>query len=286
MDISAILGEIDALSSGKRLMSISTDEERFVLPVTPWKYSVQLGQNNKTVDILDAGEMLVFGHRKLHRLKFSCFFPDLSHKYPYVLNDQYSPRECIEILNKFKMDEAPVHVILTDSPINQFFAINDISFREKDGSRDIDYDIDLIEYRDWTDPENTDYVKKVNNITGLRDRSGIRTTSSIQSFLENVTKDVQEVVKSITGSSGSIKSGGGKSDGTQELKDIANTYMAFSTGNFSPSSIASIGRVASNPIGVVKSGLKGVTNVVKSAVKSVGGAVGSVFKGIGSIFKW
>lgn len=269
MDISTILDEVST-ATGKRLMSISTDEERFVLPVTPWKYSVQLEQNNKTVDILDYGEMLTFGHRKLHRLKFSCFFPATKHKYPYVLSD-YSPRECIEILNKFKMDMAPVHVILTDSPINQYFAINEIRFSEKDGSGDINYEIDLVEYRDFNIPESN-YTKKVNSLTGLKDRAGIRTTASIESFLEHSTRDISEAVRAITGGSASVSRSSGKSDGSQELVDMYNTYRAFS-GDINPTTIKSTINVVKNPIGTIKGGLKGIGNSIKS-----------VFKGIGSIF--
>lgn len=296
MDISQLFGVLAESGyfngTSYRIVSLSSDEERIVLPVTPWKYQAQLSQNNKIVEILDFGEMLVFGNTKLHRLKFGCFFPALDHNYPFVVGDQRSPQEFLEILNRWKVSQSPVRVIITDSPVNENFAIMDLDFNEKDGTRDIYYELSFVEYRDWNIPES-DYTRTVNSLTGLKDRAGIRSTSSIQSFIDGNAKDLLEAVKAVSGSFnnvGSALSTTAQLSGNQALNDAANIYMAVSTGGWAalanPKTIGSVGRVLSNPVGTITSAVKGVGSVVKSAVKTIGNVITAPFKAIGSLFGW
>ena len=275
-----------------RIVSISSGEERIVLPVTPWKYQVQLAQNNKIVEILDFGEMLAFGRTKLHRLKFSCFLPSLDHNYPFVVGDNRAPQEFLEILNRWKTAESPVRVIITDSPVNENFAIMNLDFNEKDGTRDIYYDLDFVEYRDWNVPES-DYTRTVNSLTGLKDRPGVRSTDGITSFIETNARDLIEISKALGGSSGSTAStigAIGKLTGNQAISDVANVWSAVSTGGWAalanPSIIGSTLRVATNPVGTVTTVIKSIPSVVKSAVKTVGNLITSPFRGIASIFGW
>lgn len=275
-----------------RIVSISCDEERVVLPVTPWKYQAQLSQNNKIVEILDFGEMLVFGNTKLHRLKFSCFFPSLEHNYPFVVGDKRTPQEFLEILNRWKVSQSPVRVIITDSPVNENFAIMDLDFNEKDGTRDIYYELTLVEYRDWNIPES-DYTRTVNSLTGLKDRAGVRSTASVQSFVDGNARDLIEIVKGLSGGTsniGNVMGSVARIGGNQALSDAANIYMAVSTGGWAALAnskvLSSATRILSNPIKAVTGVVKGVGSAVKSVVKTVGNIVTAPFKAIGSIFGW
>lgn len=277
--------------TGLRIVSLSYSDERIVLPVTPWKYQAQLSQNNKIVEILDFGEMLVFGNTKLHRLKFSCFLPALGHNYHFVVGDQRDPQEFLEILNRWKIGQLPVRVIITDSPVNENFAIMNLDFNERDGTRDIYYDIDLVEYRDWNIPESN-YTRTVNSLTGLKDRAGVRSTSGLTSYIENNAKDLIDLCKSLGGSSSnpaSIFRAVGNATGSQSVSDAANVYMAVSTGGWAalanPSIIGSAARVLTDPIGTVKNVASFAINTVTSTVKNIiVNPIKSVFKGIGSIF--
>lgn len=308
MDLNNILGALaESLSvkADRRIVSISTDEERLVLPVTPWKYQMQLGQNNRIVDILDFGEMVVFGNTKLHRLKFSCFFPSLEHEYSFLADDSYNPAECIMILEHWKTNQTPVRVIITDSPVNERFAIMDFSYREKDGTRDIDYDLDLVEYRDWNSPES-DYARTVKALTGLTTRSGVRSTAALQTFLQLGTKDVMDLTKLLTGDTGSLGStvqaigtltgnqtltqvGGlitnSKSYGTGEWLSVAGNL----TGN---QALTQVGGMVSTYTGLTALGLTnpvaaGVTLLASggSPLKTIGSAVSGVAKTAVNIIK-
>ena len=61
--------------SDLRTFTLTCEEEKFTLPVTPWEYNVSSGQMNKVVSITQVGEALIFSNPKLRTLKFSCFFP-------------------------------------------------------------------------------------------------------------------------------------------------------------------------------------------------------------------
>lgn len=153
----------------KRKIILSCDGTRFVVPVTPKTYKVETEQNNRVVDILDTGEAQLFGNRKLKRLSFSCFFPQPSHDYPFVVGDSMEPSACVELLEKWKEGKKAVRVIITDSPVNLMMAIKSFDYREQDGSRDIYYDLKFIEWRDLnTPPANNE--KQVEELTGLKKR--------------------------------------------------------------------------------------------------------------------
>lgn len=174
-----------------RAVIMQVGEEKFTLPVTPWKYSVQTEQNNKVVDVLDFGEALLFGNTKLKKMKVSCFFPATFHEYPFVVGDIKEPAECIDILTKWKDGKTPVRVIITDSPVNLMMGIMTFDFKEKDGSRDIYFDLQLTEYRDLNTPP-ANYQKQVDPATGLKVRTGDAISSWLQTGLVEKARDILE----------------------------------------------------------------------------------------------
>lgn len=153
----------------KRQVILSAGEEKFTLPVTPHTYKVQTEQNNVVVDIIDFGEAQLFGNPKLKRLSFSAFFPHPRHDYPFVVGDKIEPSECVAKIEKWKEAKKPVRVIITESPFNLMMAIKSFDYREQDGSRDIYFDLDLIEWKDLNTPmANND--KQIDEDTGLKNR--------------------------------------------------------------------------------------------------------------------
>lgn len=184
----------------KRKFIIKQGGETLTLPVTPWKYSIQSGQLNKTYDILDSGEALVFGNRKLYKLKFDCFFPSLHHGYPFIVGDRLEPNACIERIIKFKESKQPVRVILTDTPVNLMMSIQSFDIKEKDGSRDIDYSMTLTEFRELNIPAaNNERV--IDEDTGLRGRPDVEESryKDDTPWLLNHSDDIVEVFKRISG---------------------------------------------------------------------------------------
>ena len=97
-------------TAAKRQIILSSDNEKFTIPVTPRSYEIKTAQNNETIDILDFGEAMLFGNAKLKRLSFSGFFPHPKHDYPFVVGDVKTPIECVELLTKWKEAKKPIRV--------------------------------------------------------------------------------------------------------------------------------------------------------------------------------
>ena len=154
----------------KRLFTLSCNGEKLTLPVTPWEYTVNDGQNNKIVNISQIGEVLLFGQPKLRTISFKCFFPNPSHSYPFISGDDKSPVECVELLTKWKESKKPVQIVISgESPVDMSTAIMSFEYREKDGTRDIYYTLNLTEYKPFT-TALANNKKQIKKLTGLRGR--------------------------------------------------------------------------------------------------------------------
>lgn len=157
-------------SANKRQVILSSNNEKFIVPVTPRNYEVKTAQDNETIDILDFGEAMLFGNAKLKRLSFSCFFPNPKHNYPFVVGDIKTPNEWVELLTKWKEAKKPVRVIITDSPVNLMMGLKEFTYREQDGSRDIYYKVSFIEYKELNTP-SANNEKQIDETTGLKKRT-------------------------------------------------------------------------------------------------------------------
>lgn len=174
----------------KRTIILSCDGDKLTIPVTPKTYKVQTEQNNRIIDIIDTGEAQLFGNPKLQKLSFSCFFPQPSHSYPFVVGDSKAPSDIVEQIIKWKESKKPVRVIITDSPVNLMMAIKSFDYREQDGSRDIYYDLSFVEWRDLnTLPANND--KQVDEKTGLKKRPTDRPVSKAAQAIKR-SRDILE----------------------------------------------------------------------------------------------
>lgn len=154
----------------RRQFILSVDNEKLILPVTPWRYNVKTGQGNKVVAVEQLGEALVFGLPRAVGISFDCFFPAQEHDYPFVVGDDRSPAECIALLTKWKEGQRPVRFIITDSPVNLLVGIMKLDYKEKDGTRDIYYTLELTEYKDLNTPDANN-PKKIDEETGLKGRT-------------------------------------------------------------------------------------------------------------------
>lgn len=153
-----------------RQFILSSDSEKLILPVTPSKYTVKTGQGNKVVAVEQLGEALVFGLPRAVEISFEGFFPDPEHDYPFVVGDSRTPAECVALLTKWKEARKPVRVIITDSPVNLLVGIMRFDYKEKDGTRDIYFTLELTEFKDLNTPFANN-PKQIDEATGLRDRT-------------------------------------------------------------------------------------------------------------------
>lgn len=167
--LSAFFNGMNFVNTRRQILIKSEQFGEIIIPVTPEKYQMTGGQKNKIVDITRVGEAIIFGMPKARTLTFSSFFPDLNHGYPFTVDDTKSPTELVEYFTKVKEARKPVRVIITDSPVNLMMGLMSFNYFEKDGTRDIYYELSFTEYKDLNIP-SANNNKPVDEKTGLKKR--------------------------------------------------------------------------------------------------------------------
>ena len=167
--LSAFFNGMNFVNTRRQILVKSEQFGEVIIPVTPEKYQMSGGQKNKVVDITRVGEAIIFGMPKARTLTFSSFFPDLNHGYPFTVDDTKSPSELVEYFTKVKEARKPVRVIITDSPVNLMMGLMSFNYFEKDGTRDIYYELSFTEYKDLNIP-SANNNKPVDKKTGLKKR--------------------------------------------------------------------------------------------------------------------
>ncbi len=167
--LSAFFNGMNFVNTRRQILVKSEQFGEVIIPVTPEKYQMTGGQKNKVVDITRVGEAIIFGMPKARTLTFSSFFPDLNHDYPFAVDSTKSPTELVEYFIKVKEARKPVRVIITDSPVNLMMGLMSFNYFEKDGTRDIYYELSFTEYKDLNIP-SANNNKPVDEKTGLKKR--------------------------------------------------------------------------------------------------------------------
>lgn len=116
------------------------------LPVPPDKYEVTTGNLNTVVTVEELGELLLMGKSKLASLSMETFWPSKQYSFCQYKNF-ILPYEAMNLIKKWKDSGKPVQVIITSTPINMAMSIDDFTYGERDGTRDVYFQISFKEYR-------------------------------------------------------------------------------------------------------------------------------------------
>ena len=191
--LSVILGK-----SGNNYPAVilSQGDERLVLPVTPTKYEVGNEQDNKSVNITQIGEALLFGNPKLITLSFESFLP--AKDYPFIVGDKRKPAEIVALINKWKESKKPIRVIVSDGPINLMMAIMAFPWKKQENTGDLYYTLSLKAYKDLNTSMTADDAKAIDDVTGLKDRPTINNKPSTAT-LHNKGADILDAAKKAYG---------------------------------------------------------------------------------------
>lgn len=199
MNLGSVLSLLGSVLGGNHLdkpkVILVAEGERLVLPVTPVDVSFTTAQDNKTVNITQLGEALLFGMPKLRTLSFSSFLP--AKEYPFVVGDSRSPHELVELLGKWQRNKEPVRIIVTGTPINAAFGINSIDYSRHDHTGDLYYTLQAVEYIDLN-TSMAGSIKPIDALTGLRDRPSDNVEPTTAT-LSNRNADVLDAAKKAYG---------------------------------------------------------------------------------------
>ena len=129
-----------------------TKDKAVRLPVMPSEFERVVGADYETNKIVGLGDVATFNGNGLAQLSLSSFFPNKEYSFNAYSNVP-KPYDLVRYFKEWKNKGTVVRVILTGTDINQSMYITNFSYGEKDGTGDVYYSIDLLEYRPITIPK-------------------------------------------------------------------------------------------------------------------------------------
>lgn len=124
---------------------LKQDKEELRLPVNPANYAISSIQQNTAANIIGYGEVNLLGKRGLKSITLATIFP--TQAYDFCQYKKFpKPLQCVKMINGFKESGAPVRIIITGA-INMLATVENFEYGESDGTRDINFSLELKEYR-------------------------------------------------------------------------------------------------------------------------------------------
>ena len=164
-----------------------TKDKAIRLPVIPAEFERVIGADYETNKIVGLGDVATFNGNGLAQLSLSSFFPNKEYSFNAYSNVP-KPYDLVRYFKEWKNKGTVVRVILTGTDINQSMYITNFSYGEKDGTGDVYYSIDLLEYRPITIP-------KYNNNNDNSDNSDREDNNKDKEEDNKTTQKTHKVVK-------------------------------------------------------------------------------------------
>lgn len=155
------------MKSEQLILSFEGRSEVLELPWPLQEHSISNEHNTYSFNTINQGEVLAIGKKKLKTMTINSTFP--AHEYPFLLTKSFpQPDECIAKINKWRLSNKPIRVVIVDTDINLAMAIEDFTYGKEngDGSGDVVFTLSLREYSYL----NVERSKKPDKTSGLKDR--------------------------------------------------------------------------------------------------------------------
>ena len=130
-----------------------TKDKAIRLPIVPSEFERVIGADYENNNVIGLGDVATFNGNGLAQLSLSSFFPNKEYSFNAYSNVP-KPYDLVRYFKEWKNKGTVVRVILTGTDINQSMYITNFSYGEKDGTGDVYYSMDLLEYRPITIPKN------------------------------------------------------------------------------------------------------------------------------------
>lgn len=114
-------------------------------PVPFSEYNIKQGTSNKTIELLNFGEITWFGNKKLKECNLSGFFP--RQQYNFCQCDIWDMQDYINFIQEIIDQKQICRFIITGTDINFSCTIENFEYGENDGSGDVTFNISIKEYR-------------------------------------------------------------------------------------------------------------------------------------------
>ena len=165
-----------------------TKDKAIRLPVMPSEFERVISANYETNNVIGLGDIATFGGNGLAQLSLSSFFPNKEYSFN-AYSDVPKPYEFVKYFKEWKNKGTVVRVIMTGTDINQQMYITSFSYGEKDGTGDVYYTVDLVEYRPITVPVINETSSNTQN-TSRQDENNDNSSDA-----NNSTQKTHKVVK-------------------------------------------------------------------------------------------
>ena len=161
------------MAHNTRAVMLATDDGSFTLSVNPKEISVTQQSKDKTIDLLNVGEVNVQGYRGLVKLSLSTFLPAQSSPFN---RSGTAPEQVVQAIKKSKNGQRPVRIVVSGTDINLNFTVSSMEEKYIEGQTDV--------YINWAFTEQrTGSIGAVASMsgrytdTGLCERADTRSTS-------------------------------------------------------------------------------------------------------------
>ena len=125
---------------------LGTDNDKIRFPVVPSSIGVNRSNNIDTESVLKLGEVPIFNGTSLKTIELTSFFPNQEYSFCDYTGFM-KPYEFSEKIQKWMYEGKPLRIIVTDSPTNMQCLIQQFDTVEQDGTRDLYFTLNLLEYR-------------------------------------------------------------------------------------------------------------------------------------------
>ena len=125
---------------------LGTDNDKIRFPVVPPSIGVNRSNNIDAESVIKLGEVPIFNGTSLKTIEFTSFFPNQEYSFCDYTGFM-KPYEFSEKIQKWMYEGKPLRVIVTDSPTNMQCLIQQFDTVEQDGTRDLYFTLNLLEYR-------------------------------------------------------------------------------------------------------------------------------------------
>ena len=164
---------------------LGTDNDKIRFPVVPSSIGVNRSNNIDTQAVIKLGEVPIFNGTSLKTIELTSFFPNQEYNFCDYTGFM-KPYEFSEKIQKWMYEGKPLRVIVTDSPTNMQCLIQQFDTVEQDGTRDLYFTLNLLEYRPI-------------EVSNLNNSSSSSSSDNLTRPSEEITNNTQKTHKVVKG---------------------------------------------------------------------------------------
>lgn len=127
-------------------LSTNNRNDLIRLPIIPSEITISREGKTQTIETARHGDLTVIGKHGIRSLSFSSFFPRRKNKYSFQKDNDYDAYGYVKKINDWMLKGYAVRVVIP-SMLNVEFAINSFEYKKQDGSGDIYYSLEMVEFK-------------------------------------------------------------------------------------------------------------------------------------------